>query len=324
VRDRRVVGLGLCVADHFYVVERFDLAAARTRVHERLVMSGGMTATALAQAAQLGCRTHLLSLLGEDPDGRFVRRSLRRCGVDTRQLVLSPDSETTIALVLVRRRDGERRFFLTDRRALERRAPRFDLSIIGDGTLLLLDGHFPGQARRAVRRAREAGATVIGDFHRLDATARALLPYVDYPIVPEEFARSHPSRDPRRALQWLAECYGGRPVVTQGRRGGIYLRDGRIRRFRARRVAVRDTTGAGDAFHGAFAAGLYHGLAFEAALDLAARAAALCCTALGGSGRLLRREEAFPAGGRSDPAAALRGRRSAAGRSRARGRRRPS
>jgi len=67
----------------------------------------------------------------------------------------------------------------------------------------------------------------------------------------------------------------------------VYLRDGRIRRFRAHRVAVRDTTGAGDAFHGAFAAGLAHGLDLEAAIALAARAAAVCCTALGATSELL-------------------------------------
>jgi sulfofructose kinase len=80
-------------------------------------------------------------------------------------------------------------------------------------------------------------------------------------------------------------------VVTLGARGGLYLEGGRVRRYRARRVRVVDTTGAGDAFHGAFAAGLYFGFALEAALDLAAHAAALNCTALGGMGRLMTRSE---------------------------------
>ena len=80
-------------------------------------------------------------------------------------------------------------------------------------------------------------------------------------------------------------------MVTLGARGGIYLEGERVRRYRARRVPVVDTTGAGDAFHGAFAAGLCFGLELAAALDLAAHAAALNCSALGGMGRLMTRSE---------------------------------
>ena len=52
-------------------------------------------------------------------------------------------------------------------------------------------------------------------------------------------------------------------------------------------MKVRDTTGAGDVFHGALAAGLCAGTDLPAALDLAARAAALNCTALGATSKLL-------------------------------------
>ena len=120
---------------------------------------------------------------------------------------------------------------------------------------------------------------------------RRLLPWVDHAIVPLEFVKASGHRDPRRTLRELARVSGGRPVVTLGRRGGLYLDGSRVRRFRAHRVRVVDTTGAGDAFHGAFAAGLVHGLGFAESLDLAARAAALNCTALGGAGRLMTRDE---------------------------------
>ena len=56
-------------------------------------------------------------------------------------------------------------------------------------------------------------------------------------------------------------------------------------------MKVRDTTGAGDVFHGALAAGLFSGTDLPDALELAARAAAINCTALGATGRLLTREE---------------------------------
>jgi sulfofructose kinase len=110
---------------------------------------------------------------------------------------------------------------------------------------------------------------------------------VDHAIVPEEFVASR-GEDPRRTLHELAAVCRGTPVVTLGRRGGIYLEGGRMRRFRAVPTRVVDTTGAGDALHGAFAAGLARGLGIRACLELGARAAARVCTALGGTTRLLR------------------------------------
>jgi len=290
-RYRGVVGVGLCVVDHLLLVEDAEPDAPRVRYRERRVCVGGMVATALAQSAALGCPSQILSVVGDDDDGRFALAAMRASGVGVRRLLRRRACPTSVAVVLVSARSGERRFLVPDRRAVERRAPRFDLSPIRPGTLLLVDGHYPAQALRAVRQARRVGATVIGDFSDSRPDYHALLPYVDYPIVPIEFGRTWGGRSARQTVLALRDAYGGRPVVTEGRRGALAWQDGGLRRIPAPRVAVRDTTGAGDVFHGAFAAGLYHGWDELASLRLAARAAAASCTALGGPTRLLRRRE---------------------------------
>ena len=287
MRARRIVGLGLCVIDHVYLVDDIDLRGARTRSTERLVSTGGMACNATIQAARLGCDAQLLTVLGDDDEGRWLRRSLAHANVRTRGVVLVPGFPTTVSVVLVAKRGGERRFIVPDRRRLERRAPDFELAAIRPRCVLLVDGHFPEQALRAAERARAVGATVIGDFSLPRPASLKLLPYVDFPIVPLEFAEAYGDGDPHRALRRLRDRFGGNPVVTTGRSGGLYFRGRRIRRYRAQPVRVRDTTGAGDAFHGAFAAGLAHGLEFEAAIALAARAAAVCCSALGATSTLL-------------------------------------
>ena len=291
--DRRsaVIGLGLAVVDHFYLVDPLDLSAPRVRYTARIETGGGMVSTALSQAAALGCRAEILSLVGADRDGRLLRRMLRNTGVGVRRLLLSNEHPTTVAAVLVDRKSGERRFLVPDRRGIERNAPEFDLSPIREGTVLLIDGHFARQALRAVKRAREVGAAVVADLSRPRRELLKLLPFVDYPIVPLDFAEEYAGPDPRRTLQRLYQEHGGTPIVTLGRKGGIYLEEGRERRFRAARAKVVDTTGAGDVFHGAFAAGLCLGLDLAATIDLARRAAAKNCTALGGCARLLTADE---------------------------------
>jgi len=295
-----VVGLGLCVLDELLEVDDLGLAAVRTRVHARRRAPGGMVATALAAAARLGCRSELLTLLGDDPEGRAVLRALRAHGVSTRRALRSGRWATTISTVLVERGTGERRFLLPDRRPIERGAPAFDLTPVrrlrGESarhrSVLLVDGHFQRNALAAVRRARERGVPVVADLHDARPAFRRLLPYVDFPIVPEEFCASWGAGGPRETLRDLHRRYGGTPVVTLGARGALAWLGGRALRVPARRVAVRDTTGAGDVFHGAFAAALARGLEPAEALGPASRAAAAACTGLGGSARLLSAHQA--------------------------------
>jgi sulfofructose kinase len=284
-----VIGLGLCVVDHLFLLDRLDLAGERTRYREWVVSAGGMVTTAMAEAARLGCASQVVSALGDDDAGRWVRRELRAAGVGTRYLLGSRRLPTTVALVLVARRSGERRFVVADRAAVERRAPRLDLGGIRRGAVLLIDGHFARDARRAVRRAAERGVPVVADFHRPTPDALRLLPDVDHAVVPESFAAAFTPDRPRDTLYRLRDEFGCNPVLTRGARGGLWLEGARVRRFEAPRVRVVDTTGAGDAFHGAFAAGLVQGLPLARNLARAARSGARCCGALGGVASVARR-----------------------------------
>ncbi len=283
----RVVGLGLCVLDEVLLVDDFGLAEGRTRYRERVRLPGGMVTTALAQAAALGCESHLLSLVGADADGRYIARELRRRGVVTRRLIRCEQRATTMALVLVQHRGGQRRFVVPDRRAIERGVPDFDLTPIRRGAVLLIDGHFPAQTMRCVRRAREHDVPVIADLADARPALRRLLRYADYPIVPLEFVETLGVGGPDETLRYIHNRYRSTPVVTLGAKGALVLHGGRVRRIPSPRVRVVDSTGAGDVFHGAFAAGLLRGRDVLDSLALAARAASASCRALGGMGALM-------------------------------------
>src|SRR5262249_33098130 len=156
----------------------------------------------------------LISLVGNDPDGRWARRSLRAMGVSTRALALSDAFPTTIAVVMIAARDGERRFLTAYRAAMARRVPAFDLALVRPGTVLLIDGHFPAQARRAARRARSLGVPVVADFSDPRPDYLALLPWVDHAVLPETFVRKWAPGDLAVALRRLHREFGGSPVIT--------------------------------------------------------------------------------------------------------------
>jgi len=74
----------------------------------------------------------------------------------------------------------------------------------------------------------------------------------------------------------------GRLVVTDGRQGAYFIDDGQLIQIPAPRVAVRDTTGAGDNFHAAFALALSRGERLPEAVRLAVAVASLSCRDYGG------------------------------------------
>ncbi len=285
------MGLGLCVVDHLYRVDSLDLNAPRIRYQERLVSLGGMVANALVQATAEGAHTEAISTVGDDPEGRVVRRALARAGVGNRGVVRVKGGATRIAVVLVEAKSGERRFVIPDRVPFNRDAPDLPLHAIRPGSVLLLDGHYAAQARRALERAQKVGATVVADWNRPSPELLELLPWVDHPVVPLEFAHEYAGGDPHETLRRLREQARGEPVVTLGERGALYFDGRRVRRHPARKVRVVDTTGAGDAFHGAFGAALAQGEEFLSAIDRGTRAGARCCAASGATGHLLPVEE---------------------------------
>jgi len=282
-----VVGLGLCVMDEVFLVRDLSLPD-RLRYETHLRCVGGMTSNALVQAAALGCQTQLLSLVGDDPDGRQCLRELRALGVGTRSVLRSPKHPTTHAVCIVEKETGERRFIVADRVRLERRVPAFDLRALAAADVLLIDGHFPTQLARALPRARRKGVPVVADFSDARPAFRPLLAEVDYPVLPLDFVRTLGHESPEVTLRWLARSFGSEPVVTLGADGAVYLdpESGHLRHVPARSVKVKDTTGAGDAFHGAFAAAIARGAPLGRAVRDGVTAGSRACRALGGHGHL--------------------------------------
>ena len=83
-------------------------------------------------------------------------------------------------------------------------------------------------------------------------------------------------------LHSLTAMQPGIPVLTSGAAGGMYLEGGQIRHYPAFAVPVVDSTGAGDAFHGAFCHFLAQGRPLGDCLTFASAVGALNCRSIGG------------------------------------------
>ena len=105
----------------------------------------------------------------------------------------------------------------------------------------------------------------------------------DYVIASHRYATlCTGSADAASAARALATEVRGVVVVTAGRDGAYAVAGSETWHQPAFPVPVKDTTGAGDVFHGAFMFGVLQGWELPRTLAFASAAAALKCRALGG------------------------------------------
>ena len=117
----------------------------------------------------------------------------------------------------------------------------------------------------------------------------ALMEQVDYLVCSEKFARQL-TGDIEIALARLAKV-SPTVVITLGEKGLIWQRGTESRALSAFPVKAIDTTGAGDAFHGAFAAAVSSHMNWLDILRYASAAGALCCTKIGARSGLPSKKE---------------------------------
>ncbi len=263
-------------------------ADEKTRATAMRLSGGGPAANAAVQVARLGGRAGFAGYLGQDVFGCAHAAEFEREGVMLDALVRGR-APTPVSQVLAKP-DGSRCVinYSKDTPALPGHAIQPDSL---HARVMLFDGHEPHVSRRLCAWARGQGIPTVLDAGSLHDGTQALAMEVDYLLGSEKFARQYTGcRDAGLALQALA-CQRDHVAITLGSRGLVCYGQGRFRWIPAFAVDAVDSTGAGDAFHGAFALAVAEGKGWMDALRFASAAGALACTGLGARHALPRRTE---------------------------------
>ena len=273
-----VLCTGLVCVDLVLEIPHHPAPDEKLRAASRLVAPGGPAAVAAAQVARLGGRAGFAGLLGDDPFGRLLRASFVAEGIDAATLQVAPGFETPLAAILVK--PDAARSVVSHRPALPAEAapapPAFPRARV-----LLADGHRPEWNAALVAHARALGAPLVLDAGSPGDSVRELAAAADHVVASEAYARALlGGRDPADRDADLASLArpGATVVVTLGARGVAWQTPFAHEVRPAPRIQAVDTTGAGDAFHGAYALGLALGLPLSEMLRQASAAGALACT----------------------------------------------
>jgi len=271
---RRIVCVGNVVHDEVFHVDSLPAAGIKTGVLDYHARFGGPAATAAVAICRLGGAASYWGRVGTDPAGTEAVRLLRDCGVDCEHVTALP-GQTLRAIVLVDRR-GERSI-VSDRLRLPMGAEVLPEGGLGDAGVVLVDTRWPAAADVILDRARAAGiATVLDADGGLPADNERLIAKADHVVFSSEGLRDFAGEGgPEELLRRCVPAPGQIFAVTRGAGGSLWLIDGDIAAVPAFKVAMTDTTGCGDVFHGAYALGLCEGMAPLAAARFASAAAVL-------------------------------------------------
>lgn len=281
---------------------------------------GGKGANQAVAAARAGASVAIFGAVGDDAFGQQLRDRLAAEKVDASGVATSNRS-TGCATVVVDAA-GENAIAVAPGANFGAAGVMVPESRLGPEVIVLAQMEVPAAENWALlRRARDAGSRNLLNLAPAESVDEAALAAiretVDYLIVNRGEAAALASAclseaapaDPAGLASALAAALGVAVVATLGGEGAVCaLPNGGILRAGALPVSVVDSTGAGDAFCGAFAAALDRGTGPADALAEAAAAGSLACRAVGAQEGMPPAEEIAAAleragPGRSTPAA---------------------
>jgi ribokinase len=249
---------------------------------------GGKGANQAVAAARLGAQVRLLGAVGQDGAGDVMLDFLAHAGVDIGGVRRDPSAPTGQAFITVD--DAARNMIVVaaGANALYGADAASAADLGRAGVILTQFEATPAAIETIFTRTEAAGALKILNTAPALSDGAPLLALADMLILNETELASFAGldaepADPEAAIvaaRSLARS-GQTVLATLGAAGAVAVRGDEVFRVAGLRQQAVDTTGAGDCFCGALAAGLDRGLALPAAMAFANAAAALSVTRAG-------------------------------------------
>ncbi len=270
-----VLCIGHAVQDFVFSIDTMPRAAEKYRASAFESIGGGPAATAAVAIARLGGAAKLAARTGDDAIADVLVAELEAYGVDC-SLVRRFENHTSSLSAVIVDKDGERLIVNYLDYALDATAAWLPQLLPDNIDAVLVDTRWPEGALHGLQLARRAGVPAILDADvPVPADGELLRAATHVAFSETGLSEFCGDADPASALRTVDASTDAWCCVTLGGEGTLYLSDGELCSVAAHKVQVRDTLGAGDAWHGAFALALAEGQTANDATTFASAAAAL-------------------------------------------------
>ena len=278
-----IVGIDMPNVDLAVNLRKFPRPNGGEPIRELSWQGGGKIASGLVASARFGAKCAVIGAVGDDLYGEFCRDDFLRHGIDVSSLFLREGKSTGLAVVLSDEESMGRSICFHPGTAGMVRKEELDGELLGNCRILYI-AMFNELTAKAVKLARAKGAKILADADYSQENVGRMIPEIDVFIGSEDmFRRLFPGReDVEACCREIMERGPEIVVFTFGEKGCKGLSADGFFALPAFPVHAVDTVGAGDVYHGAYAAALIRGFSAEKAALYASGVSAIKCTRIGG------------------------------------------
>ena len=286
-----VLCIGHAVQDFVFSVDAMPANADKYRASDFETLGGGPAATAAVAISRLGGSARLATRVGDDMLADLIIVELESYGVDCTLVRRMGGRRSSTSAVFVDSA-GERMIVNYLDSSMDADPKWLEAHLPLDVAAILTDTRWPEGALLGLNLARRNGVPAILDADLpvpVDGELVRAATHVAFSA--RGLAEFSGIENAEVALRSVHQQTGTWCCVTLGSQGSLFIDDGELSRLSAFDVAVRDTLGAGDVWHGAFALALAEGKPTSDAVTFASAAAALKVQNGGGRAGCASRED---------------------------------
>jgi ribokinase len=293
--------MGIFVADLAFRTKSLPVWGETVMGTDFRLGPGGKGSNQSVAAARLGAKVYFISKLGDDNFADMAVRTYQEEGVDTRFIIRSGGHNTGAAAIIVQASTGENAIIVAPGAASALTDEEVDLAReqIQESAVFMTQLELPvAVVEHGLQTARRLGVPTILNPAPACELSPALFALCDYITPNESEAATLTGRsvislaDAERAADELLSRGVGNVILTRGAQGALVKNKSLMEVIDAFDAGpVIDTTGAGDAFNGAFAVALSEGLGVVAATRFGCVVAGISVTRHGTAPSMPRRAE---------------------------------
>lgn len=278
----------LCIGHTSYdiscPVDEYPVENTKYRLTEKVEAGGGPASNAAYLLGKWGIDTTIATVVGADDYGEKIKREFQSVGVKTEYVETAYEKSTSLSFILINKQNGNRTVFNVAGEPVPLKKYQYDFT----PDVIFTDGHDYGAAQNAM--SKYPNAIRILDAGRVTQELLELCKYMHHIVTSKGFAETVTGlkidyKNPNSLVQLYSKLKGRFPnaniVVTLEEHGALYMANNQIKIMPGLKTEVKDTTGAGDIFHGAYTYGIANNFDMEKVITLANIAGGLSVKTIG-------------------------------------------
>lgn len=287
-----VVGIGVNAVDALFCLPADYQVDHKNWTSDAKIQGGGPAGTASCVCAMLGWNTGFITPMGDNMLSGIAKTEYLSRGISADLFIPYEQANPVFSVIQIDPRLATRTIF-SQNQDHHVDAADVPISAIRQARILIVDSYEADAVMTALEAIQGSPCRSVLDLEAGEPEWlwRAIALGSDI-IMPFVAARELTGAEtPENILDRLTENTNAQVVVTNGTEGSWALTPEGVYYQAAFQVKATDTTGCGDVFHGAYAAGLLEGMSLEMRLEFAAWLASMTATKVGGREALLSRQD---------------------------------